>query len=168
MLDNLENIIRKRYHSFKIYIFLFFLIECLTGLFSNELPAILSSGPHEISGIDILGPNIIRAFKGEYTAGTFAISVIFTRAQVIVSQKQTKTTKCNKGNIFRHTGVLDDNTKVFFYKDPDGFILFFNFPDEFSRWCSFMEMFIDKFKYFLEFTQNENDIPFPAVVYFEF
>lgn len=122
--------------------------------------AVLEKGPVEQNGIELLAPNAIRSFSGIYRFNDQKMKVIYTE-QPLPVLKEWKVVKCSRSTIYR---LPYSTLNAFFYRDRDGYELFFEFPKSFPYFCEFMDEFIAKFNIYRGFVKYKTDIPFPAVL----
>ncbi len=145
-------------------IILIFAVVCTLGAAAQENgPAILERGPFFVRGIEILEPNAMRAYFGEYVYSDSSVLVWYTQADVLLSD-EWEGTQCSGETVFQRTGEL--GTEVF-YNDEEGWKVFLVFAEDQSQWCRFFSVFITRFSYFLRATGTESGVSFPAVLEFQ-
>jgi len=156
-------------------------------LAAQEQPteAVLLNGPTPVKGIPVYGPNDLPAFRGVYSLGGAEIegaktegagtgeavenarilTVLYTRQDLLVPQTWTSR-RCGAWRLYQ---VPDYETFTLCYRDARGFFLFFFFPEirEPAYWCGFIDPFINRFLFLLNFLSSEADVPFPAILQIE-
>jgi hypothetical protein len=131
--------------------------------------AVLLSGPTAIKGIPVYTPNRAPAFRGEYSlegeqgaTKQRILRVLYTRQDLLIPQ----TWSSRRCGVWRFYQVPDSETFTLCYRDDQGFLLFFIFPEveEPAYWCSFTNPFIERFLFLFNFIESETDVPFPAIL----
>jgi hypothetical protein len=131
--------------------------------------AVLLSGPTAIKGIPVYTPNRIPAFRGEYSlegeqgaTEQHILRVLYTRQDLLIPQ----TWSSRRCGVWRFYQVPDAENFTLCYRDDQGFLLFFIFPEveEPAYWCDFTNPFIERFLFLFNFIESETDVPFPAIL----
>lgn len=152
-----------------------------TPLAAQEQPteAVLLSGPTAVRGIPVYAPNRIPAFRGVYSLGEVRreeagedagqevriLTVLYTRQELLVPETWASR-RCGARGLYQ---VPDYQTFTLCYSDERGFFLFFFFPElqEPAYWCGFVDPFVERFLFLLNFMRSEGDVPFPAILQVE-
>jgi hypothetical protein len=125
--------------------------------------AILISGPSPTRGIRLLPPNALSAFNAEYRLEEESIRVIFTRERILPPSGSKPFPDCREEGLHR---LADEESLSFLFLEPQAgaYALFFSFPPEAKYACLFIQAFMERFRFLLNFTQMATDVPFPAVL----
>ena len=148
-------------------------LVCAVPLAAQETEAVLLSGPTPVKGIPVYAPNRIPAFRGLYslsgakadTAEGLQLKVLYARQDLLVPQTWNSR-RCGAWRLYE---VSDYETFTLCYRDQRDFFLFFFFPDieEPAYWCGFVDPFIERFLFLLNFVESQVDVPFPAILQIE-
>ena len=129
----------------------------------HDEPAVLLRGPYESRGIEFLEPNVLPVFKGYYLLGDANVEVIFTRSEILIAEDWNPFA-CNSLRVSRGP---DQEYHTFYYSKSEEYSVFFRFPIDTDVDCKFIEVFINRLDFFLHFTENPFDVPFPAILNLE-
>ena len=120
---------------------------------------ILDDGPHRSTGSLFLGANVLPFVYAIYEWGPARVYVEFT-SENIVLDKSWKDGKCGRYEILYR---LFGQDTVFAF-NGEAWTIFVRFSGEAESYCSFFTVFLNRLLYFLEVTNSDYDVPFPAIL----
>ena len=120
------------------------------------VPAVLVRGPVESKNFPLIYPNAMEYWQGYYRYLESEIMVSFTRTNILIPEEWVSFT-CN-----RVKGFSPDK-ESFFYTDLQWSVLF-QFPQDISADCIFINSFITRLKYFLRDTSPSDPPLLPAIL----
>lgn len=130
---------------------------------SSAVFAILLRGPFSVDGIDFLEPNTIPVFVGTYAIADHRLEVTFTRSFIIENETWAPVSCAG----LRLQQIPDNELFTLYYHEVNRYSMFFRFPFDYEPWCDFITTFRKRFTFFLAFTKQSFDIPFPALLELE-
>lgn len=143
-------------------LFLFFLVFGVSAYAQEEKkePAILLSGPKNITGLDFLPSNNFPAKYGIYDFEEKLVAVYYVGDETSLSM-ETIPFDCGPYTLMEVFGM---KRRIFRYRDSGGWEVFISFDQEIRDPCVFIEVFLRRFRYFLGIVKDESGISFPAVL----
>ncbi len=124
--------------------------------------AILLRGPRAVKEIPFLPPNLLPAFRADYSLGGEQVSVLFS-AEALVLPREWRSLRCGA---LRLSEVPVDSGFTVCLAESAGepLFLFFSFPRPGLDWCLFVTAFRERFLYLRGFQGGGAEVPFPAVL----
>jgi hypothetical protein len=155
-----------------VFILILTVLAFPNALFSQEDEEdtdviLLLKGPNKRRGIDVLPPNVIPYFYGEYQFRNHTVIVNYT-TEAIVPSGTWGQTQCAPYAVKQYSHPVKPNLwDVYFYQREDRWFVFMILPVEIEDPCLFISSFIKKLTYFIGITREEQTVPLPAVIELE-
>ncbi|RPJ07032.1 MAG: hypothetical protein EHM28_08590 [Spirochaetaceae bacterium] len=149
----------KRVFAAAFFFLLSWALVFCAGAQDINLPkrALLSKGPFNIIGIDVLASNALAASRVFYTVDGIPVQVLGARGTIFYTGKPVY---CQTATVIE----LDTAGEIAFgLEAAAGLHFFFIFPREYKDPCGFINGFVKRFEFFRNSSSDQKDIPFPAV-----
>lgn len=128
---------------------------------------LLLKGPKQQRGIEVLPPNVIPYFYGEYQFFDHTVIVHFT-GSTIVSPDSWDRMRCGSYPLQYFPSPIRPNEEtVYFYQRQDEWYIFIRIPAAVEEPCVFINPFLKKLIYFIGIARDEKTVPLPAVIELE-
>jgi hypothetical protein len=120
---------------------------------------ILDDGPHKSTGSLFLGPNVLPFVYAYYEWGPSQVYVEYTSENIVLDESW-KDGKCGRYEV-RYRTFKQDTVFAF---NGDAWTVFLRFSNEAESYCSFFTVFLNRLQFFIEVTNSDYDVPFPAIL----